>query len=385
MALTPRKPVRLIDIARRANLSRVVVGKVLLGSGSTTRVSDATARRVRRIAREMDYRPSLLARHLGGQRTRTLGAIVGANRYPIYYERLRAIDREANARGFRMMVSYIHDEQSPDEFLEQLNDMEGRGAEAIILMHNLVTPGAPLKRRLRQSRLVVCHTPAVAMPNMSIVTVDLAGGAQMLFDHLVQAGRRRIGLLAQATVRQASSKRAEGFRAAAQRHAPSVAAFQWFSQTVQDAMTPQSIRPIVEEGLDALLAQHVDAIMATNDQWAVQVIKALLRRGRRVPDDIAVTGVDNIEASTAVIPELTTLDLENAQFAREVLDVCDRIEEENWPPADGRRISVTPRLVVRESTLATVSPTPSGRSGCRTAPQPHSPRRPEACGKETGC
>jgi len=353
MHASETKRVRLIDVATKARVSRIVAGHVLLGSGGkTTRVSPATADRVRAAASELDYRPNLIARQLRGARTKTLATLIDANRYTIHYERMRAIDRVADRRGYRLMVSYLHrdKEQVADELLKQLDEMIGRGVEGVILIRGLMDWPDRIVSRLEQMNLVVCNIQP-ALSRACRVTVDLTDGIEQLVEHLVQTGRKRPAMMLAKRNPPKTNPRISAFTAACKKfHLGDKPTF-WTPDLETDPTNSQTVRPHVDRLIDEYLkAGSCDAILASNDLWGVQVIKSLLKRGIRVPEDIAVTGIDNVEIAAASNPELTTIDQCNDEFAKHVMDLMGQMIEGKSISKANRHIKIKPQLVIREST-----------------------------------
>jgi len=353
MSASETKRIRLLDVAEKAGVSRIVAGHVLHGSGGkTTRVSPTTADRVRAAARELEYRPNLIARQLRGARTRTLAILIDANRYTIHYERMRAIDRVAGRRGYRLMVSYLHQdkEQIADEVLKQLDEMIGRGVEGIILIRGLLDWPERVVRRLEQVNLVVCNIQP-SLSHACRVTVDLTDGIEQLVGHLVKTGRKRPVMMLANQNPSRTNPRISAFAAAFRKFNLGVEPVFWSPDLKTDIINSQTVRPYVDRLLDENLKPGAcDAILASNDLWGVQVIKSLLKRGIRIPEDIAVTGIDNVEIAAACNPELTTIDQCNDEFAEHVMDLMSQLIEGKSIPMASRHIKIKPRLVIREST-----------------------------------
>lgn len=347
------KPARLIDVAQRASVSRIVAGQVLLGSGGkTTRVSEATIQRVRQAAAELDYRPNLVARQLSGIRTKTLAALIGANRYAVHYDRLRAIDREADRRGYRLMVGYLHGEgdRLTDDLYSRLDEMLRRGVDAVILMHAFNDLPPKVVSRFDQTKFVACQM-SPALPNAHHVDVDVADGVEQLVDHLYQRGRRRLALLLDGKSTVRPSQRLAGFTRACRHLGIAESAAVWSAGVRVDLTNSRDIRQHVDRVLDTEFDQSkCDAILASNDQWAVQTVKSLIDRGLKVPDDVAVTGVDNVDIAEACIPALTTIDFHNDLFAAKLMDTLDTLIEGRPAATEGLATTIKPQLIIRQST-----------------------------------
>ena len=116
-------------------------------------------------------------------------------------------------------------------------------------------------------------------------------------------------------------------------------------------MVEQPSPELVGRALDQLLGQaQVDAVIASNDIWAAALLKSLRARGRRVPDDVALVGFDNLNFAALLDPALTTVDQGHEEFAARVLDLMERRPGEGSAKQVKKSPVVTPRLIVREST-----------------------------------
>lgn len=334
---------RLIDVAREAGVDRTVVGRVLLGSGRNIRVSDQTAARVRAAAQRMNYRPNLSARQLKGVSSRLVGVLVTAGMNQASQGRLMATEREAHARGYRFTIGQVHPGGS--DLAAYLDDFEARAIEAILYLD---TSHAGIDPRLAAMPRVIYSVkpPSPPVRRPWFVELDRAAASRMAVEHLRQRGRRRVGLVMNRLTSHTAAERHRGYceAAAAQGGDP--------RQTVWVAR-PDDQDPLahLDGALDYLLDQRgCDGLVAGDDRWAVALVKAIRRRGLRVPQDVAVVGFNNHDIATAVEPELTTIDQQHDLFARAMIDLMERcIRGDKVPPAE-RGIMIPPRLVVRDST-----------------------------------
>jgi len=99
-----------------------------------------------------------------------------------------------------------------------------------------------------------------------------------------------------------------------------------------------------------ILPAKLDAVIAYSDEWAVPLLKALKRRGIRVPDDVAVASIDNLDIARACEPELTSLDPQNSLLIKHVSKSVIELVKGNEPTLDQRTIVVKPKLIIRKST-----------------------------------
>jgi DNA-binding LacI/PurR family transcriptional regulator len=346
MASTLQPRTRLVDIAARAGVSATAVSTVLRGGASpTVRISPDTAASIRRIAAEMNYQPNMAAQQLRGQRSDVIGVLIGAGSTAANYERLFAIEQEAYRRGYRLMIGQFHGDSA--RVAQYIQDFVARGIDAMICFHNpLPKYDAQVLTWLGKVRSLVFQTEAL-LPDACCVDVDRAAGVREAVAHLVDRGRKRIALALNSIDDPLMQDRLRGYRAGLADHGLALPdSLVWAG----DATFPPT-RQLLSDAVDALLDRaHADAIIASNDVWAIELIKAMRRRGRRVPEDVAVIGFDNLPAAVLFDPGLTTIDQNNDAFAKAALDLLQTLIDTGKVPASRRRLVVQPHLVVREST-----------------------------------
>ena len=176
VAAGARKPVRLIDVAKRAGVSGATISHVLHGSGGNIRVSEATRRRVLRVARQLSYKPNRNAQQLRGMRSRILGVIVDTWNMPVMSNRLSALEQEATRRSYRLIIGQGRND--PQRIREYLDDFESRGVEAILCLVDLMRGDQQKLHPLfgAGAKLVFHGKPIV--PGAACVHVDTVHGVR---------------------------------------------------------------------------------------------------------------------------------------------------------------------------------------------------------------
>jgi DNA-binding LacI/PurR family transcriptional regulator len=343
-----RKRVRLVDVAERAGVSRSAAGHVLLGAGGNViRVAAATAKRIRRVADELGYHPNRAAQQLRGASTQTLGVLMDTVNAPVMNDRLAAIEHEAASRGYRLLIGQLHGD--PAALRAYLGDFDGRGVDAIFCLFDVTSGRAERLAPLLGGRNdIVMHGKPIA-PNGYCVRVDTARAVACLIAHLVERGRRRIALQLGGSSDELMALRRDAYTSALKGHGLRVSTrLIWTAP--RDSVDPTAATAC--DAIDRLVIQaRADAVVASNDIWAAGLIQALKARGRHVPDDVAVTGYDNLRLGTIIDPPLTTIDQQHGLYARAATDLLvgpasGRIE----PPRKERTIVIPPKLIVRRST-----------------------------------
>ncbi|MFI0818507.1 LacI family DNA-binding transcriptional regulator [Streptomyces sp. NPDC021098] len=328
------------DVARHAGVSQATVSLVL-GDKWRGRVSERTADVVRAAARELGYRPNLAARSLRMGRTRTVLLVVPALTNEFFAHVYTGAARVAADHGFGVVLYPSPEGVGParDPFDSARASLDGVIASSMAAEALDAVRGGGLPLVMLDSDP---DDPAAA----STVNLDIGDGMRQAAEHLLGLGHRRIVHLAAAVDSWTFRVRARALAAAV--HAVPGTAL----HTEHAALS-------VEEGRRAALralgapGPRPTALMCDDDILAAGACKAARRLGLRVPEDVSITGVDDLALATAVEPELTTVTLPaqavGAEGMRALMAALD------GEPAGDTTLPV--ELVVRDSS-APPPPTP---------------------------
>ncbi len=333
--------VRLADIAAKAGVSPQAVSVVLRNGGSSTmRVSARTAAKIRRLADEVNYWPNLVAQQLRGRECGLIGVLIGASSTTANFRRLAAVEAEAYRRGQRLLIGQLHGD--PSSTRSYLEDFLSRGIDRLICFHK-PAPAAQddAIALLGRFKAAVFQTYS-PVAGGTVVDVDRVAGVMDAVTHLVQKGRRRIALVIGGSpdTDPLMADRLRGYRQGLTEVLDSrTERIEW----VGPGTFPPP-RPIADQAVDYVLSRNADAVIASNDVWAIELLRSMRRRQCRVPEDIAVVGFDNIDAAELSDPSLTTIDQNYAGFAAAVIDAAIA----DVPGSQPARI-IKPSLVIRES------------------------------------
>ncbi len=288
-------PATLRDVARKASVSIKTVSRVVNRQGG---ISDGTRRRVQEAIAELDFRPSKLARALVTQRTDTIGLILSDVTNPFFPEVARGVLDTAEAQGYDVFVCNTDSDAARESRL--LRSLTDHAVDGII-----VFPTFELESVLRAGghldHPVVAVNRMVDCPGVCNVLLRTHDGAKLAVEHLIHQGHQAIAMVAGLAPTVHHLQRVQGYCAALVEHGLPV---------VEDWIVPCS--PVEIEGCAAtraLLEQHpqITALFAYNDLLALGAITAARDLGRRVPQDLAVVGFDDIPLVDRVSPALTTV------------------------------------------------------------------------------
>ncbi|MBT2456810.1 LacI family DNA-binding transcriptional regulator [Streptomyces sp. ISL-86] len=282
------------DVATAAGVSQATVSLVL-GDKWRGRVSERTAGLVREAATRLGYRPNLAARNLRLGSTRTALLVVPALTNEFFARVYTGAARIAAEHGFGVVLYPSPDGTGParDPFASARAALDGVIASSMAAGALDAIGGAGLP-------LVMLDSDPHADSAAAHVNLAMADGMRQVAEHLLDLGHRRFLHLASAVDTWTFEVRA---RALADLLGPTAEL-----RTVRAPLSVEGARTAMEAAL-AAPEDRPTAIVCDDDILAAGACKAARRLGLRVPDDLSVTGFDDLALATAVEPELTTVRL----------------------------------------------------------------------------
>lgn len=331
----------MFDVAERAGVSHQTVSRVLNGHPHT---ADATRERVLAAIAELGYRRNVAARSLATNRSHAIGVLTPAVAQYGATSSVLALEAAARDAGWHPLVTAAAiDAEATRAALGFLLD---QSIEALVV----IAPHAEVIGAIRELDvrvpLVTLQATAADGPPGTVVGVDQAGAMRLAVEHLVALGHRRIRHLAgPAGFFEADERRrgAEAAIAAAGASGGASLAGDWTAAS----------GAVAAAALDAATT----AVVAANDQMALGLIAGLAELGRRVPEDVSVTGFDDIPEAAYLRPALTTVRQDFDRVGRLALEVLlRRLEatpgrgDETVDGSEPAPSPIPPALVVRAST-----------------------------------
>lgn len=334
---------RLSDIAARARVSRTTVSRVLYGTGGeNVRVSEATRTRVLQIASGLDYRPNVAARMLTGKGSGIIGVLIDSHAPTIDFDCLRHLEHSAFTLDYRIMIAQQHD--NIDNLFAQALDFRSYGVEGVIsFAHNYPQHDREIYEFMRViPRVVYIRRPALA--DATAVQVDSEAGVMHLVEHLLSRGRQRLGIFLAGLEHSSLQQRYTGYqKGLAKAGLPLNEDHVLFNRDFIFA-TAENARKVFQE---LYLGRGVDAIICQNDLFAAFVIKEALQHGCRIPEDLAITGFDDLDFAAAFTPGITTIRQPVQRIAEEAVRLLHGMIQGE---SKAQVINLQPELIIRSST-----------------------------------
>lgn len=290
------------DVAREAGVSRAVVSYVInKRTGGNVRISEATRRRVLEAVERLGYQPNITAQSLRTQRTQLLAIMVPDLTNPFYPLLIRGAQAVAEEQGYDLLVYDTNDQAAREQAF--VAAMLRRGVDGVILVPFRLQPSnVALLAKAGIEAVTVCSEGQ--QYGVDRVVPAERPAVHEVLRHLLSRGHRRIAHLAGAQDTPPGQLRmqgyVEGLAAAGIPYDPSLVRYGTFRR----GDIAESIKSLFEDAG----ANAPTALFAANDLMAIDAIRALDMLGRRVPDDVAVCGFDNIPEADAIVPPLTTVD-----------------------------------------------------------------------------
>ncbi|MGW4349198.1 substrate-binding domain-containing protein [Streptomyces sp. SID8499] len=327
------------DVAQAAGVSQAAVSLVL-GDKWRGRVSEATAERVRRAADDLGYRPNLAARNLRLGHTRTVLLVVPALTTEFFAGVYTGAARVAAEHGFGVVLY-----PSPEGVGPARNPFASAQAALDGVIASSMAADALTAIRGDRLPLVMLDSDPEGSLGAATVNLDIPDAVRQVAAHLLDLGHRRFLHLAADVPSWTFEVRAREL-AARLGTVPGTSL-----RTARAAIAVEDAQAATEAALDAP-GPRPTAVVCDDDKLAVGAYKALRRLGLRVPDDISVTGVDDLGLATAVDPELTTVRLDAELFGERGMRALLAVLEGRSPDAG----DIPVELVVRGSTAPPSAP-----------------------------
>ena len=331
--------ISLKELAAHLGLSSATVSLVINRSPAAKSIPHATQERVRQAARELNYRPNLMARSLRQKRSFTIGVIVPEVSEGYAALVLSGIEDYLLQEGyFYFVVSHRH---RSDLIAEYPPLLQQRAVEGIIAVDTILTEPSAMP--------VVSISGHRSLPGVTNIVLDHLLAAQLALQHLQKLGHTRIAMIKGQDFSSDTEIRWNALHAVAKQLGV-VIHDRLTVQLESDSPSPEVgyavTRKILERG------ELFTALFAFNDISAIGAIRALREAGKRVPEDVSVVGFDDIQSAAYQNPALTTVRQPLRQMgaiaAETLLSRVNSPRSVDYPA----EIVVKPELIVRSTTAA---------------------------------
>lgn len=293
--------VTIRDVAREAGVSISTVSRAL---AAPERVAEPTRSLVQATAARLGYRPNRNARGLITGRSGSIGLVVPDLENPFFGSVCKGVQARARAAGYSVFVADTDEDPTAEaEIIRGLvKQVDG------VILCSPRTSDEEVRRLATETPLVLANRSLEGVPS---IIFDNPGATRVVLRHLVALGHRRIAYAGGPARSWSNGERSDAFtRFGEEREGLELVDLGNFPPNFSGGV----------QAADLAVASAATAVVAFNDIMALGLIDRLRQRGLATPDDISVTGFDNVAVATFVRPNLTTVDLPRVRMGRMSLD-----------------------------------------------------------------
>ncbi len=295
----------LADVAARAGVSTATVSRCL---NSPVQVQERTRDRVLNAVADLGYSPNFGARALAARRTGIIGAIIPTMENAIFARALQAFQEELHLNGITLLLA--SSSYRPEIEEEQIRTLVARGADALLLIGHDRAPALYEFLETRGVPVLIAWVfdPALHRPSIGF---DNRRSMAALADKVLGLGHREIGIISAGVEGNDRARaRVEGVHDALRAHGLDPGGAQLIETTYSFESGGAALARMMSH------RTRPTAVICGNDVLAVGALQMARKLGLRVPQDISITGFDDIELATAVEPALTTVHVPHREMGR---------------------------------------------------------------------
>lgn len=326
--------VTLKDVAERAGVSRSAVSRTFTDGAS---VSETMRSKVEKAAADLGYMPNALASSLTTGRTRLIGLVSNNFHNPIFLEVFDLFTRGLQERGLRPLLVNLSDETEPANSLRMLRQYS---VDGVIVASSTLTP--EFSQAFRQAGMPVVHSfgRQSSSPQVHVVGIDNVECGRIAARELLARNHQRVAFLGGPRSATSTQDRKQGFLAELSLH-PTI------EVSVSYALH-YSFQAGRQEMLRLLSGQPAEAYFCGDDVLSIGALSAIREGGLRVPEDIGIIGLNDMEMAGWESIALTTIRQPIAQIISSSIELIVAMldEPDRYPEA-----RLFPSTVVERSTL----------------------------------
>lgn len=302
------KNVTIADVANQAQVSKSTVSQYL--NKRYEYMSESTRKKIEKTIEELNYRPNILARSLKQKSTFTVGVIVANILHTFSTQIIRAIENNFHQHGFHIIVCNADDE--PEKERNYIEMLMAKQVDGIIIFPT----GGNIdlyKNMKKQQFPIVFMDRKIEELEIPTVMLDNMQASKLAVDMLVESGYTRIAIVTTSIIRNISPRveRIEGYKRALVNHDLPI--------QLDYIKTPDVHN--IEVAMDELfqLDKTPQAIIAGNDRVLIDVLKYIKQHDLRIPEEIAVIGIDEVSFASFFTPTIATISQPTIEMANQAV------------------------------------------------------------------
>lgn len=321
------------DVARLAGVSVATVSRAL---SNPEKVSSESLDKVHKAIAEVGYRPNMLARNFRSARAYAVVVLVPDIANPFYSLFIRALEDRAHQKGYAVLLGDTRG--TPEREMEYIRRVETRLADGIVQLR----PSSEKSQNNIPADVPCVNACGCEYTTGPAIRIDNRGAAKSMVNYLISLGHKRIGVISGLKDNPHAIDRLEGYK-----------------EALAEAGIPFEKDLIAEgdftmwSGLNAAfqfcnMKNRPTAIFSMNDEMAIGAMQTLKNQGFKIPEDISVTGFDDIAYAKYSDPSLTTISQPAEEMGKMAMDMLLKVIE--GEPLSQRECVLPTEFIIRKST-----------------------------------
>lgn len=332
-----QKNVTIYDIAKASGCSPATVSLAL---NNDKRVGKETKRKIQEMAAEMNYQPSYFGRSLITGKSKTIKVVLPDIHNPVFVNILDGIESYINKTDYHMILEVTNNDK--DREVNSFSSFWGNQVDGIIIstIYEEEVTAYLIEKGINLQKVVYVGSSCSGSDKIHYCVADSKKGAYKGVENMIKNGCKRVAFLAPTVAKFQSSKRMEGYKLALENYGIAYDEKLFVNCSQDFSEIYRRVSELLEE-------QRPDGIFCLYDYAAIPVLKAAADLGMRVPEDLMVTGYDNIDIVEFLQKPLTTVDTHLKQQGYYSAEMMIALLEGKECPM---RNILEPDLIVRKST-----------------------------------
>jgi DNA-binding LacI/PurR family transcriptional regulator len=324
------------ELAEKANVSIATISRAI---NNDKKVKPETKDLILKLAQKYSYRPNVLARNFVKRKTNTIGLILPDVADEFFSDIIRGVDRVAYNGGFNTMIASSHSDRTLTESV--FSFMRNGFVDGVILM-------APNVSDQIKEVIMSANIPTVLINskrediNCDTVGIDNFQGSYSMMEYLLKKGYKKIAHVAGPTSNIDAIERKRAYRKAMEDYRLKAKDEWMISGDFTISGGEYACRRLLS------LRDKPEVIFASNDMMAIGCYKTIAEFGLKIPDDVAVTGFDDIFVSQFLYPRLTTIHVSISELGKTSANLLiKRINNQNGK--EYQHLHISTGLVIGKS------------------------------------
>ncbi len=327
--------VTLKDVAAKAGVSRSAVSRTFTDGAS---VSDKMRKKVEQAASELGYRPNALASSLTTGRTKLIGLVSNNFHNPIFLQVFDLFTKGLQERGLRPLIMNLSENQAPENSLEMLQQYS---VDGVVVASSTLPSSFAKTFRDADVPVVHCFGRNSSSPEVHVVGIDNVEAGRIAAREFVKRGYRRVAFLGGPEEATSTQDRFSGFSTEMAKHPDIQFHFSFAEQYSFEAGRKEMLRLLGET--------HAEAYFCGDDVLSIGALSAINDNGLKVPEDIGILGLNDMEMSGWENINLTTIHQPIRQIINSSIELMVAMldEPDRYPEARLFPCRITERSTLR--------------------------------------